>query len=210
MQTQIPGFDIAAIDWAKAGDGLVPAVVQDPRSSRVLMLGYVNRESLEATLKTGLVTFYSRSKQRLWQKGETSGHVLRVKDIKLDCDQDTLLILAEPEGPTCHLGTETCFGDDNTPGFAVLADLVATIKGRRKNPGENSYTAKLFMEGIPRIAQKVGEEGVEVALAASAGGEKLASEAADLVYHLSVLLEASGLEWRDVMKILDQRAHVKK
>ena len=210
MKAQIPGFDIDAIDWTKGGDGLVPAVVQDPSSLRVLMLGYVNRESLEATLKTRLVTFYSRSKQRLWQKGETSGHVLRVKEIRLDCDQDTLLILAEPQGPTCHLGTQTCFGDSTTPDLSMLADLAATIRDRHKNPSDASYTAKLFKEGIPRIAQKVGEEGVEVALAASAGGERLASEAADLVYHLSVLLEASGLDWRDVMKVLDQRAKAKK
>jgi phosphoribosyl-ATP pyrophosphohydrolase/phosphoribosyl-AMP cyclohydrolase len=210
MKAQISDFDIEAIDWTKGGDGLVPAVVQDPSSLRVLMLGYVNRESLDATLKTGLVTFYSRSKQRLWQKGETSGHVLRAKEIRLDCDQDTLLILAEPQGPSCHLGTQTCFGDDKAPGFATLADLAATIRDRHKNPSDASYTAKLFKEGIPRIAQKVGEEGVEVALAASAGGERLASEAADLVYHLSVLLEASGLDWRDVMKVLDQRATAKK
>jgi len=129
-----------------------------------------------------------------------------VKEIKLDCDADTLLILAEPEGPTCHLGTETCFGDEIAANLSVLADLAATIRDRHKNPQPGSYTAKLFAEGISRIAQKVGEEGVEVALAAASGGERLASEAADLIYHLSVLLEATGLEWKDVMKILQARA----
>jgi phosphoribosyl-ATP pyrophosphohydrolase/phosphoribosyl-AMP cyclohydrolase len=198
-------FDSGAVDWKKSSDGLVPAIIQDVISLRVLMLGYMNRESLDATVKSGLVTFYSRSKQRLWQKGETSGHVLRVKDIKLDCDQDTLLILAEPQGPTCHVGTKTCFGDSDE-GLAVLADLAVTIRERHKNPKDGSYTAKLFKEGIPRIAQKVGEEGVEVALAASSGGDKLANEAADLVYHLSVLLEAAGMDWNDVMKVLAQRA----
>jgi phosphoribosyl-ATP pyrophosphohydrolase/phosphoribosyl-AMP cyclohydrolase len=204
-----PAFDASKIDWAKS-DGLVPAVVQDVRSLRVLMLGYMNEEALQKTLASDLVTFYSRTKQRLWQKGETSGHVLCLKDIKLDCDQDTLLILAEPEGPTCHLGTQTCWGDDKTPSLATLTDLAATIKDRRKNPEAGSYTAKLFAEGIPRIAQKVGEEGVEVALAAAGGGERLASEAADLVYHLSVLLEASDLGWNNVMKILAERAKPKK
>jgi len=202
-------FDASKIDWAKS-DGLIPAVVQDARSLRALMLGYVNKESLAATLESGFVTFYSRSKQRLWKKGETSGHVLRLKEIKLDCDQDTLLIMAEPEGPTCHLGTQSCFGDDEAPSLATLAALADTIRDRHKNPQADSYTGKLFAEGISRIAQKVGEEGVEVALAASAGGEKLAEEAADLVYHLAVLLETSGLAWLDVMKVLDQRARAKK
>jgi phosphoribosyl-ATP pyrophosphohydrolase/phosphoribosyl-AMP cyclohydrolase len=202
-------FDITKIDWAK-GDGLVPAIVQDARSLRVLMLGYVNKESLATTLKTGFVTFFSRSKQRLWRKGETSGHVLHLEDIKLDCDQDTLLIMAEPEGPTCHLGTQSCFGDGAVSGFATLADLAATIHARRHSPQAGSYTAKLFKEGVPRIAQKVGEEGVEVALAAQNGGERLVSEVADLVYHLSVLLEASELGWDDVMAILHERAQVKK
>jgi phosphoribosyl-ATP pyrophosphohydrolase/phosphoribosyl-AMP cyclohydrolase len=198
-------FDATKIDWAK-GDGLIPAIVQDARSLRVLMLGFVNQEALEKTLVSGLVTFYSRTKQRLWQKGETSGHVLHLKDIKLDCDQDTLLMLAEPEGPTCHLGTQSCFGDEEAPSLAVLADLAVTIRDRHKNPQSGSYTAKLFSEGVTRIAQKVGEEGVEVALAASTGGSALASESADLLYHLLVLLEATGTDWRDVMHVLKRRA----
>ncbi len=203
------GFDESKIDWAK-GDGLIPAVVQDARSLRVLMLGYVNKEALQKTMETGLVTFFSRSKQRLWQKGETSGHVLRLRDIKLDCDFDTLLLMADPEGPTCHNGTQTCFGDDKAPSLAVLAELAATIHQRHTDPQEGSYTAKLFAAGIPRIAQKVGEEGVEVALAASTKSPTLASEAADLLYHLFVLLEATNTDWLDVMKILQERGKPQK
>jgi phosphoribosyl-AMP cyclohydrolase / phosphoribosyl-ATP pyrophosphohydrolase len=197
-------INIEDIDWDK-NNGLVPAVVQDARSLRVLMLGYVNKESLRATLETGLVTFFSRSKQRLWQKGETSGNVLRLRDVKMDCDKDTLLMLADAEGPTCHLGTKSCFGDDYAPDLAVLANLAATIHMRKLLPETGSYTAKLFEQGTTRIAQKVGEEGVEVALAASTDRSKLAAESADLLYHLLVLLEACGTDWMDVLKILDER-----
>jgi phosphoribosyl-ATP pyrophosphohydrolase/phosphoribosyl-AMP cyclohydrolase len=203
-------FEIESIDWAK-GNGLVPAVVQDARSLRVLMLGYMNKEALQATQANGLVTFFSRSKQRLWQKGETSGHVLRVKDIKADCDNDTLLILAEPEGPACHTGMRTCFGeDDDGPSLATLADLAATIHQRRVSPPEKSYTAELFAAGIPRLAQKVGEEGVEVALAATTDSPTLPDEAADLLYHLLALLEAKDVDWLDVMRVLHRRARSKK
>jgi phosphoribosyl-ATP pyrophosphohydrolase/phosphoribosyl-AMP cyclohydrolase len=201
MTASAPSAD--AIDWAKGG-GLVPAVVQDAVSLRVLMLGYMNREALQKTLETGLVTFYSRSKKRLWRKGETSGHVLRCRDIRLDCDHDTLLILAEPLGPTCHLGAKSCFGDGDATGLSVLADLANTIRRRRQNPEPGSYTAKLFAAGMRRIAQKVGEEGVEVALAAG-NAEELAAESADLLYHLLVLLEAGGVELRAVMEILHKR-----
>jgi phosphoribosyl-ATP pyrophosphohydrolase/phosphoribosyl-AMP cyclohydrolase len=201
--------NLSSIDWAKS-DGLVPAIVQDAHSLRVLMLGYVNAESLQKTISTGLVTFFSRSKQRLWQKGETSGHVLRVCGIKLDCDKDTLLILAEPQGPTCHLGTQTCFGEDSAPNLSVIADLAATIHQRRVAPEADSYTAKLFTEGMTRIAQKVGEEGVETALAAATQAPNLASEAADLMYHLLVLLEASETNLTDVLEILKERAKPKK
>src|SRR5262249_52986607 len=159
-------FDGSAIDWAKM-DGLIPAVVQDAHSLRVLMLGYVNQEALEKTVSTGLVTFYSRSKQRLWQKGETSGHVLRLKEIRLDCDNDTLLMMAEPEGPTCHLGRQSCFGETASGSLSVLAELAATIHERRVAPEAGSYTTKLFNEGVTRIAQKVGEEAVETGLAAA-------------------------------------------
>ena len=204
----INALDLSSIDWKKV-DGLVPVIVQDVRSLRVLMLGYVNAEALQKTIETGLVTFFSRTKQRLWQKGETSGHVLRVREIKLDCDKDTLLILAEPQGATCHLGTQTCFGAEETPSLSVLADLAATIRQRRETPEPNSYTAQLFTEGITRIAQKVGEEGVETALAAATHAPNLASEAADLLYHLLVLLEASDLSLQDVLKILHKRAQKK-
>lgn len=198
-------FDQSKIDWAKV-DGLIPVVVQDASALRVLMLGYMNAAALDATLASGLVTFYSRTKQRLWQKGETSGHVLRLRELKLDCDGDTLLALVEPVGPTCHTGARTCFGNEETPGIAVLADLAATIRARRQNPREGSYTARLFAEGLARCAQKVGEEGVEVALAAATKADNLKDEAADLFYHLLVLLEARDLDWREVMAVLAARA----
>lgn len=199
--------DLDLVDWTKSG-GLVPAIVQDARALRVLMLGYMNRASLQHTLETGFVTFYSRSKERLWQKGEISGHVLQCRQVRLDCDRDTLLVHADPQGPTCHLGTRTCFGDDETPGIQELADLAATIRKRRHDAQSGSYTASLFAAGIKRIAQKVGEEGVEVALAAG-NAKELAAESADLLYHLLVLLEASDLNLRDVMAVLHQRAQKK-
>ncbi|MDP9126712.1 MAG: bifunctional phosphoribosyl-AMP cyclohydrolase/phosphoribosyl-ATP diphosphatase HisIE [Pseudomonadota bacterium] len=205
MSGSFSAFDPTSIDWAKT-EGLVPAIVQDARTMRVLMLGYVNAEALQATLDKGLITFFSRSKQRLWQKGETSGHVLRLRDIRLDCDKDTLLMLAEPEGPTCHLGTITCFGDGPEPRLAVLADLAATIHARRMAPDPGSYTAKLFAEGVTRIAQKVGEEAVETGLAAATKSPDLPGEAADLIYHLLVLLEATGTDWQDVLDILRRRS----
>lgn len=198
-------FDENAIDWTK-GDGLIPAIVQDAASLRVLMLGYMNREALQQTLATKLVTFYSRSKQRLWQKGETSGHVLNFVDIRLDCDGDALLVSAEPEGSTCHLGTPSCFGENDRADLAVLADLAATIHARRVKPEPGSYTAKLFAEGLPRIAQKVGEEGVEVALAGAGKDPALAEEAADLLYHLLVLLEASDTGLAKVLAVLCARS----
>ena len=196
-------------DWTK-GDGLLPAIIQDAHSLRVLMLGYVNQEALQKTIETGLVTFFSRSKNRLWQKGETSGNVLHVRDIQLDCDNDTFLIMAEPQGPTCHTGTRTCFGDAENADISVIADLAATIHQRRVTPQPDSYTAKLFASGLTRIAQKVGEEGVETALAAATHDPHLASEAADLLYHLLVLLEASETSLTDVLKILQARAQGKK
>lgn len=196
-------LDANRLDWSK-GNGLIPAVVQDARSLRVLMLGYVSKESLQKTEESGLVTFYSRSKNRLWQKGETSGHVLRLRDLRADCDGDALLILADPEGPVCHLGAHSCFGVSNLPTLAVLAELASVIRDRRRHPSPGSYTAKLFSEGITRIAQKVGEEGVEVALAAS-DQTRLPAEAADLLFHLLVLLEAGGVDLLDVMNVLSER-----
>ncbi|MGH6888005.1 MAG: bifunctional phosphoribosyl-AMP cyclohydrolase/phosphoribosyl-ATP diphosphatase HisIE [Rhizomicrobium sp.] len=204
MTVVTSGSGVDAIDWAK-GDGLVPAIVQEARSLRVLMLGYMNRAALQRTLETGLVTFFSRSKHRLWEKGETSGHLLKCREIRLDCDSDTLLVLAEADGPACHLGTRTCFGEEEPPSLATLADLAATIRDRRKTARPGSYTAKLFDAGIRRIAQKVGEEGVEVALAAG-NAEELAAESADLIYHLLVLLEASDVNLHDVLAVLRGRA----
>jgi phosphoribosyl-AMP cyclohydrolase / phosphoribosyl-ATP pyrophosphohydrolase len=198
-------FDANALDWAK-DDGLVPVVVQDARTLRVLMLGYMNKESLQETLASGFVVFFSRSRNRLWKKGETSGHVLRLREIRADCDRDAVLILADAEGPTCHLGTQSCFAGSDRPSLAILADLAATIRERRNNPSPGSYTARLFAEGLTRMAQKVGEEGVEVALAAG-DKDRLTAESADLLYHLLVLLEAGGVDWMNVMNELRERAN---
>ncbi|MDE1900474.1 MAG: bifunctional phosphoribosyl-AMP cyclohydrolase/phosphoribosyl-ATP diphosphatase HisIE [Alphaproteobacteria bacterium] len=197
-------IDLDKADWGK-GDGLLPAIVQDAVSGRVLMLGYVNREAVTQTLATGLVTFYSRSKQRLWQKGETSGHALRLRDMRIDCDSDTFLMLADPQGPTCHTGTQSCFGDGIAPQWAVMGDLAATIKNRRTHPEKGGYTASLFAAGLTRIAQKVGEEGVETALAAATRGPNLADEAADLLYHLLVLIEAADMDMAQVLDVLRAR-----
>lgn len=203
-------IQIDSLDWNK-GDGLLPAIIQDATSLRVLMLGYVNREALQRTLETKRVTFFSRSKQRLWQKGEESGHILKLIDIQIDCDNDTLLMHVDPVGPTCHTGTRTCFGDDdNRADLSVLADLAAIIRERRATAPADSYTAKLFNAGITRIAQKVGEEGVETALAAATHSPTLASESGDLLYHLLVLLESCDVDFSDVLKVLHQRASIKR
>ncbi|TVS12171.1 MAG: bifunctional phosphoribosyl-AMP cyclohydrolase/phosphoribosyl-ATP diphosphatase HisIE [Wenzhouxiangella sp.] len=194
---------IKDLDWAK-GDGLLPAVVQDARDGRVLMLGYMNAEALEKTLADGRVTFFSRSKQRLWTKGETSGHVLALVDVAGDCDRDTLLVQAIPNGPTCHLGTATCFGDTSWPPVGLLARLQALIESRRDGDPERSYTTRLLQGDLARCAQKVGEEGVETALAAVTGN-KLTEEAADLVYHLLVCLTAAGSSLDQVLDELKQR-----
>jgi phosphoribosyl-ATP pyrophosphohydrolase/phosphoribosyl-AMP cyclohydrolase len=197
------GFEQLA--WNK-GAGLLPAIVQDADSGRVLMLGYMNAEALEQTRALGKVTFYSRSKQRLWTKGESSGHWLQLVGIEVDCDRDTLLIQARPAGPVCHLGTRTCFGEDSGPPLAFLADLGAVIESRKGAPADSSYTARLFASGTRRIAQKVGEEGLETALAAVAQGrEELLGEAADLLYHLQVLLRDQGLDLAEVVAVLRQR-----
>jgi phosphoribosyl-ATP pyrophosphohydrolase/phosphoribosyl-AMP cyclohydrolase len=198
-------IDVDALDWRKSG-GLVPAIVQHARDGRVLMLGYVNREALAATQEGGRVTFYSRSRQRLWTKGETSGHFLEVRAIHVDCDSDALLILAEPHGPTCHLGMASCFGDDAQPVAAFLPQLDALVDTRERERPSGSYTTRLFEAGVKRIAQKVGEEGVETALAAVAeDDDAFLGEAADLVYHLVVLLHARGLSLDDVAAMLRHR-----
>jgi phosphoribosyl-ATP pyrophosphohydrolase/phosphoribosyl-AMP cyclohydrolase len=198
-------LDTKQLDWAK-GDGLLPAVVQHWRSGAVLMLGYMNADALAQTQQTGKVTFFSRSKQRLWTKGETSGHFLLLKSLRGDCDNDTILIQAEPIGPTCHKGTQSCFGDGAEPPLAFLAELDALVAQRERERPAGSYTTKLFEGGIRRIAQKVGEEGVETALAAVAQDEAaLRSESADLIFHLLVLLRARGVEFADVVEELRAR-----
>ena len=191
------------LDWDKGG-GLLPAIVQDARTQRVLMLGYMSRESLAATLDTGLVTFFSRSRQCLWTKGETSGHHLALVGIDTDCDADTLLVTVEPHGPTCHLGRDSCFA---AAAGSALADLDRVIASRAATMPEGRYTTQLLAGGIRRIAQKVGEEGVETALAAVAEDDAaLLGEAADLAYHLLVLLRARGLGFADVEQVLRARS----
>lgn len=204
---QIEPALVERIDWQKV-DGLIPAIVQDFDSSQVLMMGYMNPEALEVTLATKQVTFYSRSKQRLWTKGETSGHVLQLRNLALDCDQDTLLVKVNPIGPTCHTGTTTCWdGDSQEESQLVwLHQLEQLLAARKSAPPESSYTASLYASGTKRIAQKVGEEGVEVALAAATGDKaELISESADLIYHLLVLLQDQGLALSDVIDKLKQR-----
>jgi len=196
--------DADTIDWDKAG-GLVPAIVQHAKTRAVLMLGYMNRDALAASLASGLVTFMSRSQGRLWQKGETSGNVLTIASIAADCDADALLITALPAGPTCHLGSASCFGKEATR-FAFPADLGRIVAQRRSADRHESYTARLAAAGIKRIAQKVGEEAVETALAAVTGDrEETVREAADLAFHLTVLLGELGLDWTDVERELAQR-----
>lgn len=198
-------FDANQIDFSK-GDGLVPAIVQDADSARVLMLGYMDREAVLHTCATGMVTFWSRSKQRLWTKGETSGHTLDVLAMSLDCDADTLLVLARPNGPTCHRGCTSCFDPGDTPTASELARLDAVIAQRLRDRPAGSYTTKLAESGIRRVAQKVGEEGVESALAAVAQDEDaLVSEAADLFFHLGVALHMRGRSFSDVLQRLRER-----
>ena len=193
---------IEALAWDKQG-GLLPAIVQDADSLRVLMLGYMDRAALRATLESGRVTFFSRSRQRLWLKGETSGHHLALVAIEADCDSDTLLAQARPAGPTCHLGTQSCFA--TAPGD-VLAELDRLIANREQERPAGSYTTRLFDAGVRAIAQKVGEEGVETALAAVAQDDSaLLGEAADLLYHLTVLLRSRGLSLRQVNAVLEAR-----
>jgi phosphoribosyl-AMP cyclohydrolase / phosphoribosyl-ATP pyrophosphohydrolase len=197
------------LDWSKCG-GLLPAIVQDADSGAVLMLGYMNREALTATQSSGRVTFWSRSKQRLWTKGETSGHFLELRDMASDCDADALLILAKPHGAVCHLGTRTCFGEAPPQAVAGRIAFLATLEGviaeRKAMRPEGSYTAKLLAEGTRRIAQKVGEEGLELALASVAqSDDEVVGEAADLLYHLMLLLKARHLSLPRVVAELEAR-----
>jgi len=186
--------------------GLVPAIIQDEQTKSVLMLGYMNQEAYDKTLATKKVTFFSRSKQRLWTKGEESGHVLNLVDIKNDCDHDTLLIRVKPQGPTCHKGTDTCWAESNESQFGFLSTLEDVITSRKNNPSDTSYVASLFKKGMNKIAQKVGEEAVEVVIEAKDDNEILfLDESADLLFHYLILLQAKGYTLKDVEKVLKAR-----
>lgn len=198
---------IEQLDWSK-GDGLLPAIVQHAFDGRVLMQGWVSRESLEQTLQSGKVTFFSRSRQQLWTKGETSGHTLALKGVHADCDRDSVLIMAEPDGPTCHRNTISCFDEEAAvfPQLAFLAELQSLIADRDETRPQGSYTTSLFESGVRRIAQKIGEEGVETALAASSGDdEEVCNESADLLYHLLVLLRARNINFQQIVATLQAR-----
>lgn len=188
------------------GKGLVPAIVQDNETKKVLMLGYMNKEAYDKTLETGKVTFFSRSRQRLWTKGEASGNFLLLKEILLDCDGDTLLVKAQPTGPVCHTGADTCFNELNIDSNNFLFELEKVIVDRKTNPKEGSYTNKLFTAGIKRIAQKVGEEATEVVIDAVDGDNlRVKKEIADLMYHLLVLLAEKGISLAEIMTVLEKR-----
>ena len=194
------------INFSKHPQGLVPAIVQDASTKRVLMLGYMNQEAVNATQEKQQVTFYSRSKKRLWTKGEESGHFLQLVDIALDCDQDTLLIQANPVGPSCHKGDDTCWGEDNTSSYGFLTALEEVIADRKNNPSDKSYVASLFAKGMNKIAQKVGEEAVETVIEAKDENSDLfLNESADLLFHLMILLQAKGHRLDDVVQILEER-----
>jgi phosphoribosyl-ATP pyrophosphohydrolase/phosphoribosyl-AMP cyclohydrolase len=195
------------IDFSKSAHGLIPAIIQDSETKSVLMLGYMNAESYQKTLDTKKVTFFSRSKQRLWTKGEESGNFLNLVDIKNDCDKDTLLIQVKPEGPTCHTGSDTCWQESNIQEYGFLSKLEDTIKVRRENAdSEKSYVASLFKLGINKIAQKVGEEAVEVVIEAKDDNDDLfLDESADLLFHYLILLQAKGFILNDVVQVLKNR-----
>ncbi len=187
-------------------DGLVPAIIQDATTSRVLMLGFMNPEAYEKTKSEGKVTFYSRTKRRLWTKGEESGNFLDVREIIEDCDNDTLLVKVDPRGPVCHTGEDTCFSEKNSPDLSFLRELQDLIATRKREMPEKSYTTSLFSKGINKIAQKVGEEAVELVIEAKDSNDELfLNESADLVYHLLVLLTQKGFDLRDVVRVLEER-----
>lgn len=195
------------IDFSKNNDGLIPAIIQDSETKNVLMLGYMNEEAYQKTIETQKVTFYSRTKKRLWTKGEESGNFLHLKSIKNDCDNDTLLIQVQPEGPTCHTGADTCWQEENKQDYGFISSLENTIKSRRENAdSEKSYVASLFKLGINKIAQKVGEEAVEVVIEAKDDNDDLfLSESADLLFHYLILLQAKGFQLNDVIDVLKNR-----
>lgn len=195
------------IDFNKNSDGLVPAIIQDAQTLNVLMLGYMNQEAFDKTQSTGKVTFFSRTKDRLWTKGEESGNFLNLIDIKLDCDRDSLLMKVNPVGPTCHTGTDTCWSESNTESYGFISKLEDTIKNRIENAdASKSYVASLFKKGINKIAQKVGEEAVEVVIEAKDNNDELfLNESADLLFHYLMLLQAKGYKLNDVVNVLKSR-----
>lgn len=198
--------DINKIDFNKSSDGLIPVVIQDNATLQVLMLGYMNHDALDQTLKTKKVTFFSRSKERLWVKGETSENYLLLEDIFIDCDNDTILVMATPCGPTCHTGSTSCFSTQELPALSHIGMVDKVIQDRIAHPTENSYTHKLISRGLNKVAQKVGEEAVEVVIAALAESrEEYLGEFTDLIYHSLVLLHAQGMDLSDVAEVIAQR-----
>lgn len=195
------------IDFNKDQEGLVPAIIQDAETGKVLMLGYMNQEAYQKTMKTRKVTFYSRSRKRLWTKGEESGNELHLVDLKVDCDQDTLLVRVQPKGPVCHTGADTCWGEKNKQEASFLSHLEQVIARRKEEPeNQESYIASLFRGGINKIAQKVGEEAVEVVIESKDDNDELfLNESADLLFHYLILLQAKGFTLRDVTKVLEAR-----
>lgn len=198
-------ININQINFAKL-NGLIPVCIQDGQTMEVLMIGFMNEEAVAITIETGKVTFWSRTKNRLWVKGESSGNYLELLDICLDCDNDSLLIFVRPIGPTCHMGNSSCFVDQKPHSFSIISELINTIENRYKNASEESYTSQLFAQGVKRMAQKVGEEGLEVALAAVGGDiNELNNEIADLIFHLLVLMQNFGIAPVDIVSILGNR-----
>ncbi|MEN9946451.1 MAG: hypothetical protein RLZZ293_837 [Pseudomonadota bacterium] len=199
-------FDISLLDFTKNSDGLLPVIIQDNANLQILMLGYMNQQALDLTISQGRVTFYSRSKQRLWLKGETSGNYLKVEHIYTDCDQDTILIMATPDGPTCHTGSVSCFTQQTIPPLSQIGKLDQIIQQRINQANPDSYTYQLISRGLNKVAQKVGEEAVEVVIAALAESrEEYLGEFTDLIYHALVLLHAQGLNLADVAEVIALR-----
>ena len=195
-------------NFSKSQNGLLPAIIQDSITKTVLMLGYMNKEAFQKTKETEQVTFYSRSKKRIWVKGEESGNFLKLVKIKVDCDQDAILITANPQGPTCHKGTDSCWGETNQSHYGFLTELEKIITERKKTNDDNSYVASLFREGINKIAQKVGEEAVETVIEAKdENSELFLNESADLLFHFLILLKAKGFSLNDVEAVLKNRKH---
>ena len=195
-------FNISQLDFNKYPDGLIPAVIQDFNTNKVLMLGFMNADAVEKTVSTGLVTFYSRTRKELWTKGETSNNFMHLIDIKVDCDNDTLLCKVKPDGPVCHTGDDTCFKEDNKS-INFLIELEQVIEDRKSNPSEKSYTSSLFSKGINAMAQKVGEEAVELVIEAKdQNDDRFKNEAADLMFHYLILLQAKGFNLTDISEVL--------